>query len=343
MNLTDSIESHQQVYRTTPARTGKMMAIMLGICIVGGAIFFAMWDYWISEPAPVVAMMAGSDASDHAGDSTVQTGATIPVDLVFIEGDDYITMAFNALPGEEGNNPQINMNVGDKLEFDITSSGVSFHAFGVTKDTEGVGNIITGTEVGSMSAPLRDGDSGTSEFIAGEEGTYYYICTVPGHRAQGMEGVIIVGPGDGDDDSGTTTSTSRPTDADHEMYQSSPTGVSHEFQLDFVESDDFRTFGFNGLEGEEGANPDIVVNAGDEITVSAVNTGVSFHSFGVVYTPEDYSNVLWESEIGSFTSPLKGNEEGTVTFLAGAPGTYHYICTVPGHALQGMQGVFIVE
>ena len=35
--------------------------------------------------------------------------------------------------------------------------------------------------------------SGTSEFIAGEEGIYYYICTVPGHREQGMVGQIIVG------------------------------------------------------------------------------------------------------------------------------------------------------
>ena len=34
---------------------------------------------------------------------------------------------------------------------------------------------------------------GTSEFIAGEEGIYYYICTVPGHREQGMVGQIIVG------------------------------------------------------------------------------------------------------------------------------------------------------
>ena len=54
-----SHDNAQTVYRTTPARTGKMMAIMLGICIVGGVTFFSMWDYWISEPAPVVAMMAG--------------------------------------------------------------------------------------------------------------------------------------------------------------------------------------------------------------------------------------------------------------------------------------------
>jgi nitrite reductase (NO-forming) len=44
----------ETVYRTSSARTGKMMIIMLGICIVGGAIFFGMWDYWISQPPPVL-------------------------------------------------------------------------------------------------------------------------------------------------------------------------------------------------------------------------------------------------------------------------------------------------
>ena len=43
------------------------------------------------------------------------------------------------------------------------------------------------------------------------------------------------------------------------------------------------------------------------------------------------------------TSPLKPGEDGSTTFVAGAPGTYYYICTVPGHALQGMQGSFTVE
>ena len=331
---TDTQQQQQQVYMTTPARMGKMMAIMLGICIVGGAIFFGLWDYWISEPAPVVAMMAASSAADAPAAPATQTGETLTVDLTFIESDDFITMAFNALPGEEGNNPTINMNVGDKVVFNVDSAGISFHSFGVTQDEEGMGGIIPGTEIGSPNNPLLKGDSGTSEFVAGAEGTYYYICTVPGHRAQGMEGTIIVGPAPGDAAGGA---------AAEDAVAAPPTGVSHEFVLDFVESDDFRTFGFNGLEGDEGANPEIVVNSGDEITVTSTNTGVSFHSFGVVRSPEDFSNVLWESEIGSMTSPVKAAESGSVTFTAGAPGQYYYICTVPGHALQGMQGVLIVE
>ena len=181
---------NSQVYRTTPARTGKMMIIMLGICIVGGAIFFGMWDYWISEPAPVVAMMAGDSA---AAGPAAHTGATIMSSLSFIESSDFRTLAFNALPGEPDNNPTINMQVGDKVVFDVVNDGMSFHAFGVTQDEEGFGGIIPGSEVATASNPLKAGESGTSEFVAGEEGIYYYICTVPGHREQGMVGKIIVG------------------------------------------------------------------------------------------------------------------------------------------------------
>jgi len=315
---------NSQIYRTTPARAGKMMAIMLGICIVGGIIFFSMWDYWISTPPPVVAMMAGETESAAPA---AATGKTITQDLQFIESSDFRTLAFNALPGEDGHNPTVHMNVGDKVIFNAENDGKSFHAFGVTKDTEGFGGIIPGSEIGAASNPLKPGESGSSEFIAGEEGTYYYICTVPGHREQGMVGEIIVGPSQGGGSS----------------VAAAPTGVSHDFTLDFIESSDFRTLAFNALPGEDGHNPEIRVNSGDEVTINVENDGKSFHAFGIVTDPEDFNNVIWDSAIHSASNPLKPGESGSVTFTAGAPGTYYYICTVPGHALQGMQGSFIVE
>ena len=122
-----------------------------------------------------------------------------------------------------------------------------------------------------------------------------------------------------------------------------PTGVSHDFTLDFVESADFRTLAFNALPEEDGHNPDVKVNSGDEVTITANNLGKSFHSFGVVSNPEDFNNVIMDSAIAAATNPLKPGEGGSVTFTAGAPGNYYYICTVPGHALQGMQGNFIIE
>ncbi|MBT4956017.1 MAG: hypothetical protein HON30_04355, partial [Nitrosopumilus sp.] len=83
-----SQDNSQALYRTTSSRVGKMLAIMLGICLVGGVIFFGMWDFWISQPAPVVAMMAGEKA--HTGPATA-TGQTITQDLQFIESSDFRT------------------------------------------------------------------------------------------------------------------------------------------------------------------------------------------------------------------------------------------------------------
>jgi len=320
-----SHENNQTIYRTTPARTGKMMIIMLGICIVGGAIFFSMWDFWISTPAPVVGMM--SETTEHDVKAAF-SGVHIPVELSFIESSDFRTLAFNALPGEEGHNPTIKMNVGDEINFSVVNNGKSFHAFGVTKASEGTSGIIPGSDIAAASNPLKPGEGGESKFIAGEEGTYYYICTVPGHREQGMVGEIIVGPAKGGSSSAVAAA---------------PTGVSHDFTFDFVESSDFRTLAFNALPGEEGHNPEIRVKSGDEVTITAKNTGKSFHAFGIVADPEDFNNVVPGTAIAAASNPLKPGESGSVTFTAGAPGTYYYICTVPGHALQGMQGSFIIE
>ena len=317
-----SQEHPTEYYRTTNSRVGKMLAIMLAICIVGGVIFFSMWDYWISEPPHVISVMAGD--VDHSGPAEA-TGITITQDLQFLESADFRSLTFNAMIDEPGVNPTIEMSVGDKVIFNVVNDGMSFHAFGVTKDTEGFAGVIPGSEIAAPTNPLKPGESGTSEFIAGEEGTYYYICTVPGHRDQGMVGEIIVSGSSGP------------------AVAADPTGVSHEFTLDFVESDDFRTLAFNALPGEEGSNPTITVNSGDEVTITSLNDGMSFHAFGVVSNPDDFNSVIFDSAIAAATNPLKPGESGSTTFIAGAPGTYHYICTVPGHALQGMIGEFIVE
>jgi nitrite reductase (NO-forming) len=183
-------QHNQEIYRTTSARTGKMMAIMLGICIVGGVIFFSMWDYWTSTQAPVVAQMAGE--SEHELAPGVATGKHMEVTLNFIESSDFRTLAFNALPGEEGHNPEFRVKSGDEITFSAVNAGKSFHAFGIVSDPENFNNILWNSAIAAASNPLKPGESGSVTFTAGAPGTYYYICTVPGHALQGMQGSFIV-------------------------------------------------------------------------------------------------------------------------------------------------------
>ena len=91
------LEQQDPIYRTTPERTAKMMVIMLGICIVGGGIFFGMWDYWISMPPAAGNLEAVT--GDHGGaasDPVTSTGVEIPVSLSFVERSDFRTLAFTA-------------------------------------------------------------------------------------------------------------------------------------------------------------------------------------------------------------------------------------------------------
>jgi nitrite reductase (NO-forming) len=296
-----------------------MLAIMCGVCIAGGILFFSFWDYWISLP-PGNQMHAEKPAEQAA-----VTGKEFDVELTFIESADFRTLSFNALPGQEGHNPDIYANVGDKIEFVVKNGGKSFHAFGVTEAAEGFEGIIPGTAIASANNPLKPGESGESHFVPSKEGTYYYICTVPGHREMGMVGKIIVGP------------------KGQAPQAAAPTGVSHNFDLKFVESSDFKTLSFNALPGQEGHNPKFTVKSGDSVTFKVTNAGKSFHSFGVVSDVDDPNSVVWNAAIKSANNPMKPGESGEVTFTAGAPGLYHYICTVPGHAALGMQGEFIVE
>ncbi len=115
------------------------------------------------------------------------------------------------------------------------------------------------------------------------------------------------------------------------------------FDLSFQISSDFSKYGFDAPIGSPGANPDIHVHSGDTVTIHLTNPSKSFHAFGIVTDPQDPSSIVWNASYKTADNPMKPKESGDVTFVAGTPGLYHYICTVPGHAALGMDGNFIVE
>ncbi len=99
-------------------------------------------------------------------------------------------------------------------------------------------------------------------------------------------------------------------------------------------------------------NPDITVPAGTRVHIQFINADGDM-AHGVVITrdatvsswmpmrtaaPAFTGSALWF--LGQATSA--GLHSGTLTFTASKPGTYQYLCAVPGHAARGMTGAFTV-
>lgn len=99
-------------------------------------------------------------------------------------------------------------------------------------------------------------------------------------------------------------------------------------------------------------NPTIIVPQGAQVRVQLVNAD-NDTSHGWLLTPATrpfpYMAMMGTPSAfsGSFAPPLgesssAGMPSETITFQASATGHYTYLCPVPGHAQQGMYGVFVV-
>ena len=100
-------------------------------------------------------------------------------------------------------------------------------------------------------------------------------------------------------------------------------------------------------------NPAVVVPAGAMVSIQVINADPDT-AHGLVVTassgqtswmpmmtsrPAFTGSALWF--LGNPTTA--GMHAGTLTFTAATPGTYHYLCPVPGHAQKGMTGTFTVS
>jgi rusticyanin len=108
------------------------------------------------------------------------------------------------------------------------------------------------------------------------------------------------------------------------------------------------TFRIAGL-----VNPKVIVPAGSKVSVQVINADPNTAHGLVITASHDLSSwmpmmtarpaftgsALWF--LGDPTAT--GMHVGTLTFTAATPGTYHYLCPVPGHAQKGMTGQLIVS
>ena len=100
-------------------------------------------------------------------------------------------------------------------------------------------------------------------------------------------------------------------------------------------------------------NPAIIVPAGAHVSIELINADTDM-AHGLVITtaglarspmpmmtaaPAFPGSALWF--LGNPTAA--GMHVGTLAFIAATPGTYQYLCPIPGHAQDGMTGTFTVR
>jgi len=90
--------------------------------------------------------------------------------------------------------PDIVLKLGKIVQINFQNRGQIPHTLKVTKELKWDDDPVFGSVIGSPSRPLSPGQSGISTFRADRSGSYFYVCSIPGHIQLGMYGRLIVEP-----------------------------------------------------------------------------------------------------------------------------------------------------
>ncbi len=108
------------------------------------------------------------------------------------------------------------------------------------------------------------------------------------------------------------------------------------------------TFRIAGL-----VNPAIIVPAGAQVSIQLINADPdTAHGLVITGSQDIFAPMPMMTSRPAFAGSAvwflgdptpAGMHTATLTFTATTPGTYHYLCPVPGHAQEGMTGAFTVS
>ena len=239
---------------------------------VGSFVMYV--EPWLSNDRVWFALQSGTDvAADIKGEEAAASVSSLEAtDISFSES-------------------QIIVKPGDTIE--LTNTGMLEHDFMV--DELGIHEVTPSTGDTVTIVIPKDADSGV----------YQFYCSVPGHKAAGMVGTLIVTSAEA---------------GDHDMRPNSSEATEQGGGTTIVI-----------LAKDIAFDPSIIeVSAGDTITVA--NMGALEHDFAV----DAWGGVL----IG----PLAGGESGsyTVPSVAQLGETFDFYCSIPGHKESGMVGKITV-
>jgi nitrite reductase (NO-forming) len=206
---------------------------------------------------------------------------------------------------------------------------------------DGAMHDIAVPDFGAQSDQLvGEGAATTIVFRATRAGTFEYLCTIPGHKAAGMFGKLIVG------DVEQTVSTAvdiakNPMEVGEPVGDRAPQHITYDLLTTEVEGklsdgSTYRYWTFNNTV----PGPLLRIRQGDSVTVNLKNAEDSINIHSV-----DFHAVIGPGGGAAVTQVAPGQTK-SFTFKALHPGLYVYHCATPmiaHHISNGMYGMILVE
>lgn len=261
-------------------------------------------------------------------------------------------MAFVGVGGDIDGlaNPDLHAQVGDVVAIRVINAQPVLHDLAVEAFDAYSGELVD------------EGDEATVVFTVTEAGTFDYICSIPGHEAAGMAGLLIVSEADGEAASDADGEADEHDEGDSSMADEHEavdwvirhpadvpesvgdrdattveiTLVAEEVTAQLADGTNFHFFTFDGTV----PGPMLRVREGDTVEITIVTAEDSHFPHSI-----DLHAVTGPGGGAVYTQTNPG-EETVFTFKALQPGLYVYHCATPSvahHIANGMYGLILVE
>jgi nitrite reductase (NO-forming) len=270
---------------------------------------------------PAVAQESGS------GDVTYTPDVTYTLRTDIAEGK--LVYVSEKGPTKGQINPDLEVAEGAVVQINITNGDGAVHdlaipAFDVKSDQ------ISGK--GSATAVV---------FRASKNGVFEYLCTLPGHKAAGMFGKIIVGGAQESAKSEYPDLSKDPNEVGEPVGKRGTEEVTINLESTEIlgrlgDGSHYKFWTFN----DTVPGPMIRIREGDKVTVNMTNSIESSHIHSV-----DFHAVTGPGGGAAVTQVPPGKTK-SFTFKALQPGLYVYHCATPmvaQHITNGMYGLILVE
>lgn len=188
---------------------------------------------------------------------------------------------------------------------------------------------------------MGQGSSTAIVFRANKNGTFEYLCTLPGHKAAGMFGKLIVGEPTEQAASSAMDIVQDPAAVGKPIGKRGPEHITVDLETTEVvgqlsSGSTYKYWTFNN----KVPGPFIRVRVGDTVTVNLANAKEASHIHSV-----DFHAVTGPGGGAAVTQAAPGQTK-SFTFKALHPGLYVYHCATPmvaQHITNGMYGMILVE